>query len=76
MEKASEIANVCAYATSCGSGGYWVYKLVNSFSPDQWVAIGVVVSIFFTALTYVTNLALKIYAMKNQRKSRSDKTKG
>lgn len=64
MDKVSTASNACAYAASCGSGGYWFYRLVNSMTPDQWAAVGVMGSLAFAALTYVTNAAIKVWAIK------------
>jgi len=64
MDKASNIATVCSYAMSCGSGGFWLYRLLNSFTADQWIGIGVIGSLFFTALTWLTNILFKLRADK------------
>jgi len=67
MDKASTVSSVCAYAASCGTGSFWFYRLINSFTPDQWVGIGVIGSLVFTAITYITNLIIKIYALKHNK---------
>lgn len=65
IDKVSTAANVCTYAASCVPGGYGIYRLVNSMTPDQWAAVGVIGSLSFAALTYVTNVAIKVWAIKH-----------
>ncbi|MBS9334404.1 class II holin family protein, partial [Escherichia coli] len=43
--------------------GYWLLQLLDRVSPSQWAAIGVLGSLLFgllTYLTYLTNLYFKI----------------
>ncbi|EJK6411870.1 class II holin family protein [Escherichia coli] len=40
--------------------GYWLLQLLDKVSPSQWVAIGVLGSLLFGLLTYLTNLYFKI----------------
>ncbi|EEW8872553.1 holin, partial [Escherichia coli] len=39
---------------------YWLLQLLDKVSPSQWVAIGVLGSLLFGLLTYLTNLYFKI----------------
>ncbi|EPI2358568.1 class II holin family protein [Klebsiella pneumoniae] len=60
MFKLSDVATGTSYGTSTLSGGYWLLQLLDKVSPSQWAAIGVLASIFFGLLTYLTNLYFKI----------------
>ncbi|HAV8831687.1 TPA: hypothetical protein JLE21_000487 [Escherichia coli] len=51
---------VVAYGTSAGSAGYWFLQLLDKVTPSQWAAIGVLGSLVFGLLTYLTNLYFKI----------------
>lgn len=42
----SAAAAGASYATSLGSGGYWLLQLLDKVSPSQWAALGVLASIF------------------------------
>lgn len=44
-------------------------QLLDKVSPSQWAAIGVLASVFFGLLTYLTNLYFKI---KDRRKERAE----
>lgn len=37
-----------------------IYSLLDSFTHDEWAAIGILGGLFFGALTYLTNLYFKI----------------
>ena len=52
--------NAIAYSTSAGSAGYWFLQLLDRVTPSQWAAIGVLGSLVFGLLTYLTNLYFKI----------------
>ncbi|ULJ41078.1 class II holin family protein [Escherichia coli] len=45
--------------TAVGTG-YWFLQLLDRVSPSQWAAIGVLGSLLFGLLTYLTNLYFKI----------------
>ncbi|MGP6391721.1 class II holin family protein [Citrobacter koseri] len=60
MDNLSAAATGLSYGTSLGSFGYWLLKLLDTVSPSQWAAIGVLGSLFFGLLTYLTNLYFKI----------------
>ncbi|HBR2996944.1 TPA: class II holin family protein [Klebsiella pneumoniae] len=57
MEK---MATGVAYGASVGNAGYWGFQLLDKVSPSQWAAIGVIGSLVFGFLTYLTNLYFKI----------------
>ncbi|EJG7546132.1 TPA: class II holin family protein, partial [Escherichia coli] len=40
--------------------GYWLFQILDNVTPSQWTAIGVLGSLFFGLLTYLTNLYFKI----------------
>lgn len=65
MINLSDVAAGASYTTSTLSGGYWLLQLLDKVSPSQWAAIGVLGSLFFGLLTYLTNLYFKI---KDRRK--------
>ncbi len=49
-----------AYGTSAGNAGFWALQLLDKVTPSQWAAIGVLGSLVFGLLTYLTNLYFKI----------------
>lgn len=49
-----------AYGTSAGNASYWILQLLDRVSPTQWAAIGVLGSLAFGLLTYLTNLYFRI----------------
>ncbi len=57
MEK---ITTGVSYTTSAVGTGYWLLQLLDKVSPSQWVAIGVLGSLLFGLLTYLTNLYFKL----------------
>lgn len=73
MDKITTASNAVAYGASTGSGGYWIYKLTTSMTPDQWAAVGVIGSLMFAALTYITNVVIKVWAIKSGYKIPGDK---
>lgn len=60
MNNISDVAAGASYATSISSGGFWLLQLLDKVSPSQWAAIGVLASVGFGLLTYLTNLYFKI----------------
>ncbi|KNC88974.1 class II holin family protein [Trabulsiella odontotermitis] len=60
MNNLSDVAAGASYITSLSSFGYWLLQLLDKVSPSQWAAIGVLASILFGLLTYLTNLYFKI----------------
>ncbi|EPK1186023.1 class II holin family protein [Klebsiella aerogenes] len=65
MKNLPDVAAGASYITSTVSGSYWLLQLLDKVSPSQWAAIGVLGSLFFGLLTYLTNLYFKI---KDRRK--------
>ncbi|MER0046526.1 MULTISPECIES: class II holin family protein [Pectobacterium] len=51
-----KIATGIAYGASGGSTGFWLLQLLDKVSPTQWAAIGVIGSLAFGLLTYITSL--------------------
>ncbi|MDI4463446.1 class II holin family protein, partial [Escherichia coli] len=43
-----------------GNAGFWALQLLDKVTPSQWAAIGVLGSLVFGLLTYLTNLYFKI----------------
>ncbi|HCR5063829.1 phage holin [Pantoea vagans] len=64
MDKVTTVANATAYGTAYGSSGYWFYKLTTAMTPDQWAVVGVLGSLAFAGLTYITNVVIKVWAIK------------
>lgn len=60
MKSMDKISTGIAYGTSAGSAGYWFLQLLDKVTPSQWAAIGVLGSLVFGLLTYLTNLYFKI----------------
>lgn len=69
MFNLSDVASGASYTTSTLSGGFWLLQLLDQVSPSQWAAIGVLASILFGFLTYLTNLYFKI---KDDRRKAQD----
>ncbi|KAA2023488.1 DUF1327 domain-containing protein [Escherichia coli] len=69
MKSMDKISTGIAYGTSAGSAGYWFLQLLDKVTPSQWAAIGVLGSLVFGLLTYLTNLYFKI---KERDKKRFD----
>ena len=55
-----KVSTSIAYGTSVGSAGYWFLQLLDQVSPSQCAAIGVLGSLIFGLLTFLTNLYFKI----------------
>lgn len=68
MNNVSDVAAGASYVTSIGSGGFWLLQVLDKVTPSQWAAIGVLASIGFGLLTYLTNLYFKI---KENRRNES-----
>ena len=60
MYRMDKITTGVSYGFAGANGGYWVLHLLDKVSPSQWAAIGVLASILFGLLTYLTNLYFKI----------------
>ncbi|WP_429176498.1 phage holin [Kosakonia sp. 1610] len=60
MSTIADVAARASYTSSTISGGYWMLNLLDRITPSQWAAIGVLASIAFGLLTYLTSLYFKI----------------
>ncbi|WP_144136150.1 class II holin family protein [Kosakonia radicincitans] len=60
MLRMDKLSTGVSYGFSGASGGYWVLQLLDKVTPSQWAAIGVLGSLLFGLLTYLTNLYFKI----------------
>ncbi len=56
----SNITTGISYGASGATGSYWMLQLLDAVSPNQWTAIGVVGSLLFGLLTFLTNLYFKV----------------
>ncbi|MDX5557860.1 class II holin family protein [Escherichia coli] len=54
MYQMEKITTGVSYTTSAVGTGYWLLQLLDKVSPSQWVAIGVLGSLVFGLLTYLT----------------------
>ena len=66
MYRMDKLTTGAAYGASAGS---ILNGMLNTYSPEQWNAIGVLVGIIVAVLTYLTNLYFKI--REDNRSSRS-----
>ncbi|MGL9751889.1 MAG: class II holin family protein [Symbiopectobacterium sp.] len=62
----SNITTGVSYGASGVSGGYWMLQLLDTVSPTQWAALGVLSSLVFGLLTFLTNLYFKIREEKKR----------
>ncbi|HCQ7772903.1 class II holin family protein [Enterobacter kobei] len=62
MSQMDKITTGISYGTSGGSAIYWVRRLLDGYTPEQWAAIGVIGSLLFGFLTFLTNLYFQIKA--------------
>ena len=56
MKSMDKLTTGVAYGTSAGNAGFWALQLLDKVTPSQWAAIGVLGSLVFGLLTYLTNL--------------------
>ncbi|ROJ48442.1 class II holin family protein, partial [Escherichia coli] len=54
MDQMEKITTGVSYTTSAVGTGYWFLQLLDRVSPSQWAAIGVLGSLLFGLLTYLT----------------------
>lgn len=66
MYRMDKLTTGAAYGASAGS---ILNGVLNTYSPEQWNAIGVLVGIIIAVMTYLTNLYFKI--REDNRRSRS-----
>lgn len=62
MYRMEKITTGIAYGASGGSTGYWLLQLLDKVTPSQWAAIGVLGSLMFGLLTWLTSLYFQIKA--------------
>ncbi|GHB90084.1 phage holin [Providencia stuartii] len=72
MEK---ITTSTSYITSAGGTLYWLKQLLDGFSSEQWAAIGVLGSLLFGLLTFLTNLYFKRKEFKLREANSGKNTK-
>ncbi|ABP60921.1 MULTISPECIES: class II holin family protein [Enterobacteriaceae] len=60
MYRMDKLTTGIAYGASATNTGYWLLQFTDKVSPSQWAAIGVIGSLVFGLLTYLTNLYFKI----------------
>lgn len=60
MYRMDKLTTGIAYGASATNTGYWLLQLTDRVSPSQWAALGVIGSLVFGLLTYLTNLHFKI----------------
>ncbi len=48
-----------SYGTSAGGTLFWIKQMLDGFSSEQWAAIGVLGSLLFGLLTFLTNVYFK-----------------
>ncbi len=58
--KMDKLATGVSYGSSAVGTGYWLFQLLDNVTPSQWTAIGVLGSLLFGLLTYLTNLYFRI----------------
>lgn len=54
-----KITTGISYGTSGIGALYWMRQLLDGFTPDEWVGIGVLGSLLFAFLTFLVNLYFK-----------------
>ncbi|AFR03271.1 MULTISPECIES: class II holin family protein [Pectobacterium] len=60
MIRMDKVTTGISYGASGASSGYWMLQLLDTVSPTQWAAIGVLGSLVFGLLTFLVNLHFKI----------------
>lgn len=65
--KMDKLATGVSYGSSAVGTGYWLFQLLDNVTTSQWTAIGVLGSLLFGLLTYLTNLYFRI--KEDRRKS-------
>ncbi|OSK25426.1 lysis protein S-like protein [Escherichia coli M056] len=70
MKSMEKITTGIAYGASAGGAGYWALQLIDRVSPSEWTAIGVLGSLVFGLLTFLTSLWFRI--REDRRRSRAE----
>jgi len=60
MIRMDKLTTGMSYGASAGSAAFWFERLLNGYSPEQWAAIGVLGSLAFAGLTFLTNIYFKV----------------
>jgi len=60
MYRMDKLTTGVAYGASMGSSGFWMLQMLDRVSPSQWTAIGVIGSLLFGLLTFLSSLYFKI----------------
>lgn len=60
MLRMDKLTTGISYGASGGSAAFWFKQLLDGYTPEQWAAIGVIGSLCFGLLTYLTSLYFKI----------------
>lgn len=66
-----KITTGISYGASGGGAAFWLTRLLDSYSPEQWAAIGVLGGLFFAFLTWLMNLYFKI--REDRRRERMER---
>lgn len=74
MLQMDKLTTGISYGASGGSAAFWIKKLLDGYTPEQWAAIGVLGSLMFALLTFLTNLYFKI--KEDRRKAARDEQWG
>ncbi|AIE27869.1 hypothetical protein MBS04_000759 [Klebsiella pneumoniae] len=67
MKMTHRVSEVIALGTSTTSATFWFTRLLDSYTPGQWAAIGVIGSLVFTALTLFVNIYFKWLAYRRDK---------
>lgn len=59
MYRMDKLTTGIAYGASAGNAGFWMFQVLDRVSPSQWAAIGVLGSLLFGLLTYLTTFISK-----------------
>lgn len=70
--KMDKLTTGIAYGSAGGSSVFWLYRLLNSFTPEQWTAIGVLGGLFFAFVTCLINVGFKIWDRKHNMVRRDE----
>lgn len=62
MYRMDKLTTGISYGASGGSALFWFKRLLDGYTPEQWAAIGVIGSLLFGLLTFLTNLYFQIKA--------------
>ena len=72
MDKTSAVTSAVSYGSSLGGAAYWFNEFLNSHTPDQWAAIGVLGTLLFAFITCLFNIIFKVWDRKNNMVRRDE----